>query len=582
VRQFIWLAPIHLAGALVNQSFKFDTVPTGTHLAAVLARRSPRVSRLGEQEVCEVFMVSARRIVSVLLASYLAGSPALAQKPTPQPPDQIELVPPPSPVLEEVKLPAAPTTILAAQKNPIDLASALQLAGVQNAEILLAREQVTEAIALRQLAAAQFLPTLNAGTNVDTHSGPLQRAAGQIIEVNRGAMFLGLGAAAVGAGTVMIPGILWNGNLSQTYFNALMARQVVRVREFNSLAVRNDVLLRVANGYLELLRAEGRLAIAETNRKDAAELARLTGNWTIYHFGRQSDFDRTKTVLAERDRELLDAENGVLSASARLAALLDLDPAVRLQAIDGWVVPAPIVPDPIPLSELIAIALAQRPELQERRAAILAAMLELRSARLLPFSPNLLVGYSAGTFGGGSNLASEGILQANGSILQQSRFGNFDDRQDFDAVLFWTLHNLGVGNVALVRLARSNLRQDQLRQIEVLDRVRTEVATAYARAHARFAQIETGERALTTSELAYKEDLDRTKNRFGLLIETVDSLRLLHRSRYAYLDAIVDYNQAQFALYVALGQPPARVLARPIPESLVPAPRAAVTTAKAP
>jgi hypothetical protein len=49
-------------------------------------------------------------------------------------------------------------------------------------------------------------------------------------------------------------------------------------------------------------------------------------------------------------------------------------------------------------------------------------------------------------------------------------------------------------------------------------------------------------------------------------------LRLLARSRYAYLDAIVDYNQAQFALYVALGQPPARFLARPVPESLVPPP----------
>jgi hypothetical protein len=33
----------------------------------------------------------------------------------------------------------------------------------------------------------------------------------------------------------------------------------------------------------------------------------------------------------------------------------------------------------------------------------------------------------------------------------------------------------------------------------------------------------------------------------------------------------VDYNRAQFELYVALGQPPADCLARPIPESLVPA-----------
>jgi outer membrane protein TolC len=448
----------------------------------------------------------------------------------------------------------------------------LQLAGVQNAEILLAREQVTEAVAGRQLAAAQILPNINAGTNVDTHTGPLQRSTGQILEVNRGAMYLGLGAAAVGAGTVTIPGIVWNANVSRVYFEALVARQIVSVRQFRSLAVQNDVLLRVATTYLELLRAEGRRVIAVRNRAEAAELARLTANYAAAGPGRQSDADRAASVLAERDRELLEAENGVLTASARLAALLDLDPSVRLHATDGWVVPAPIVPDPIPLPELLAIALSQRPELLERRAAILAAMLELRGAKLLPFSPNLLVGYSAGTFGGGSNLVAQGILQADGSILRQARFGNFDDRQDFDVVLYWTLRNLGVGNLAQIRLARSRLRQDQLREIEVLDRVRAEVATAYAQTHARFAQIETTERAVRTSSLAFDEDFARTRQQFGLLIETLDSMRLLHRSRLAYLDAIIDYNQAQMSLYVALGQPPARVLARPIPESLVPAP----------
>src|SRR5262249_49179222 len=151
-------------------------------------------------------------------------------------------------------------------------------------------------------------------------------------------------------------------------------------------------------------------------------------------------------------------EGDVLTASARLAQLLDLDPSTRLHATDGWVVPAPVVPEPIPLGELLAIALTQRPELAEQRAAIQQALLALRGARLLPFSPNLAVGYSAGTFGGGSNLVD-------------TRFDHFAGRQDFDAVVYWTLRNLGAGNVALVRLAESRLRASNYRQIEVLDRV---------------------------------------------------------------------------------------------------------------
>ena len=249
-------------------------------------------------------------------------------------------------------------------------------------------------------------------------------------------------------------------------------------------------------------------------------------------------------------------------ASARLAQLLRLDPSVRLYPTDGWVVPSPIVPDPIPLPELLAIALMQRPELKARQAAVRAAFLELQAAKVLPFSPNYIVGYSTGTFGGGSNL----VAQSTGA----SRMGSFDNRQDFDAVLYWSVRNLGVGNLALVKLARSNLRQDELRGLEMLDRVRTDVATASARVHARYAQIDTNEQAVGSSRKAFEQDLLRARNLEGLPIELLDSLRLLERSRLAYLDAIIDYNRAQFELYVALGQPPSCLLSRPVPNTLVP------------
>jgi outer membrane protein TolC len=458
------------------------------------------------------------------------------------------------------------------QATPIDLASAFQLAGVRNAEILLARERTEEAVAQRQLAAAQFLPNLNAGMNFDDHNGSLQRSTGQILKVDRGSLYLGLGANAVGAGTVTIPGIVWDVNLSRVIYGSLASRQIVREHEFATAAIRNHVLLDVAVGYLELLRAEGRRAIAQTTRDEAREVARVTANYARIGQGRQADAERAAAELEQRETDLLQAEGDMLTASARLAQLLDLDPSIRLHAVDGWVVPAPIVPSPIPLPELIAIALLQRPELAERQAAIRAALLDLQGTKLLPFSPNIIVGYSAGTFGGGSDLAAAGILQANGPILQQPRFDSFSGRQDFDAVLYWSIRNLGIGNVALVRLAESKLRSNYLHEFEVLDRVRTEVAIAYARTHVRSAQIDIGEQAVKAGQNAFREDLTRTRNNEGLPIEVLDSLRLLGRSRTAYLDAIVDYNEAQFELYVALGQPPANCLARPIPADLVPQP----------
>jgi outer membrane protein TolC len=242
----------------------------------------------------------------------------------------------------------------------------------------------------------------------------------------------------------------------------------------------------------------------------------------------------------------------VLTSSARLCYVLNLDPSVRLHPTDSFVVPHPIVPDPTPVCELIALGLLQRPELKERRAAIIEAFLALEGAKVLPFSPTILIGYSSGGFGGGSNLV-------------RPVFGGFGGRSDFDVMAYWTLQNLGVGNLSLINLARAQLGVTRYQEIAVLDQVRAEVAEAYAKTHARFARIGTSELAVRSGTRGFREDLIRIENSVAPAIETVDSLRLLARARYAYLNAIVDYDRAQFELFVALGQPPADALAHPVP-----------------
>src|SRR5262249_57955627 len=82
-----------------------------------------------------------------------------------------------------------------------------------------------------------------------------------------------------------------------------------------------------------------------------------------------------------------------------LCRLLNLDPSIRLHPTDAVVVPQPLVPDPTPLCELIALGLLRRPELAAQRAAIEAALMYLGGAKVLPFSPTTLIGFSAGRFG---------------------------------------------------------------------------------------------------------------------------------------------------------------------------------------
>ncbi|HTU17012.1 MAG TPA: TolC family protein [Gemmataceae bacterium] len=483
----------------------------------------------------------------------------------------------PDPAIE-ASLPQPPPSILPGPDavNGIDLSCVLRLAGVNNPEFLIARQRVAVAVAQRLFAYAQALPNLNAGLNYDDHNGPLQQSDGNILKVNRQALYLGAGAGAIAAGTVNIPGVLLTGNPGAGLFEMLAVRQTVRVREAESLAVRNQIFLQVANGYLDLLRAEAHRSIALQNRDDAHEMARLMAVSAKHGRGRDADANRAASEYAIRINQVIDAEKQMLLASARLARLLNLPPSIQLHGIDGWVVPTPLVPQQTPMATLLLFAINQRPELAARRAAIRVATMQLRAAQVLPLSPTVWAGFSAGTFGGGSNL----VAQPGGfGGFSAPYFGSFAPRDDVDVIMYWTAQNLGVGNFAQIRIRLNERQIANLEFVRDLNMVRNDVARAYAGIHARWAQIDIARNIVFTAQKGYEEDFDRIKTTVkGLPIELLNNFKLLAQGRHDYLDSVVDYDQAQFSLFVALGQPPPDMLAKAIPsdmpKGLVPPPPA--------
>lgn len=519
-------------------------------------RRMPQVIR-GDIRACLLIAFA----LALSTASYAAESPSA---PLPSPRGAFEGEPRaanPETILSEI--PSLPEGLRNREVTPIDLATALDLAGVRNPEILLAREMVTASDLTRQFAAAQILPNINVGTNFDSHSGNLHQSDGHILNVSRSDNFVGLGANAIAPGTVNVPGVMWNQNIGQGVVTFLVARQTVRQQQFTSEATRNNVLGRVATTYIDLLRAAGRRAVMLRLRDDAAEIARLTFEYANTGKGRPADADRAATELARRESELIVLEGELMVASSRLARLLSLDPSIELRPAESWLVPTSIVPGSVALPQLLALSYVRRPELAADRAAIQVAILSLRGARALPFSPTTMVGYSAGTLGGGSNLVSP-------------RFGDYRHRTDFDVLAYWTLQSMGIGNLTQIDIARSRIRQSDLRRLQTLNLVRDQVAEAYDRAQIWYASVDTAQSAVRASLDAFNEDLLRVRNNEGLPIEVLDSLRLLGFSRLEYLDAIAEYNRAQFDLYVALGQPPARAMNEPPPldrRASVPAPK---------
>src|SRR3569623_2087962 len=104
---------------------------------------------------------------------------------------------------EEVQGDAAgPVVPPAAAEYPIDLPTALGLAGAENPTIALAQEAVRARLAEQLKADALLLPHLQAGVSADIHRGSLLSAQGIVRDVDRQSLYAGFGAAATGGGTV--------------------------------------------------------------------------------------------------------------------------------------------------------------------------------------------------------------------------------------------------------------------------------------------------------------------------------------------------------------------------------------------
>ena len=193
-----------------------------------------------------------------------------------------------------------------------------------------------------------------------------------------------------------------------------------------------------------------------------------------------------------------------------------------------------------------------------------AAAARLRQSRPAPIMPHFNVSYYGGTFGGGVN----------------SQMNDFGARSDGEADVYWELHNLGAGDAAQTRIRETQLNETNFQLAELRAEIGEEVTAAYRPAVA-------GLQSLLTAQQAVEQALETWRRlrqaSFGLAgqqhlydpLEPLIAERDLNQARIAYLNAVIDYNRAQFRLFWAMGQPPLAASAdghrEPISVPVVPA-----------
>jgi outer membrane protein TolC len=478
-----------------------------------------------------------------LLALALPGNQAFAQPvagSTPAPGCVLT-----APILSEGQGPRlpAPKPDAEAKPLPINLATALRLAGARPLVIAAAQASVEIADAQLQRARVQWLPTFSAGGGYYHHDGATQGQSGTFYNNSKDQAIFGGGLLARVAGT-------------EALFAPLAARQVLQSRTFDVQTARNDSLLLTAEAYFRLQQARGRLAASQDVLDRGLKLAK-TIDFARLGQEKPTDLHRARTLKANFEEEIVSAREQWQIASTDLSQILRLDPTVTLNPAEGPDLSVTLISADAKLETLIPIGLTNRPELASQQALVQAAITRLRQERLRPLIPNLVVEGNPGPTGPG-NAFMGGIF---GSSLNGAP-NPWESRDDVSIGLVWELQNLGFGNRALVRERRAERQQALVELTHIQDLVAADIARAVnqvASAHKRMTiSLEGVHEAWlaysgSESEIGKIMKVDDVSTQVRRVFEVIDALRTLANSYTSYFQAISDYNQAQFRLYRALG-----------------------------
>jgi outer membrane protein TolC len=459
-----------------------------------------------------------------------------------KPGDKVETLPNP-------RKEALPSALQAPALEPgeeglvISLPAALRLTNASAWDIDIATQRLRIAAAVLQGARVLWLPTVIGGVDYQYHSGPVQNADGTTTNASHSNMYAGGAPLAIFA-------------MTDAIFTPLQARQLVRAEEANVQSARNDTVTQVAQVYYDLLEAEADLAsIADVNKR-AGELvtkAESLAEGLISNL----ELARVRTTKANIEQVVETARQRWRTASAEVARIARLKPTVVLQPLEPPHMRVTLVPNTMAPEELVRLAQANRPELSSLDAQAEAARQRARQEHWRPFLPTVIAR------GGGTTPPYPMAFGVYGA--GQGTNLNFDQRSDYDLSLVWTLQNMGLGNLALIRQRQREYDLARAQEGRFFDVVAREVMVALADVRSAERRVSESEKELQQAEISARLNLaalgevKRVGGGINILVvrplEVVAALQALNQAYFDYYGAVAEYNRAQFRLYRALGNP---------------------------
>ena len=408
---------------------------------------------------------------------------------------------------------------------PIDLPATLRLAGAQNLEIQIARERLKEAEADRTSALERFFPWVAAGISYHRRDGVAQAVpSGIISDAHFQSYSPGVALAA-------------QMDLGDAIYKSLVAKQFVRASDQALETQRQVTILNAAQGYFDLARAKALVEVASDALKTSQEYQQQLHGAVEAGIAFKGDELRVQTQTKQYQILLRQAVERQRVTAVDLARTLHLDPRVELVPQDNGLARLTLLETNSSVNALVDRALSSRPELRQSGALVAAARDSRNGAVYGPLIPTI----SAQAFGGGLG---------GGPDSGPSHFGA---EGDYLVGLSWRIGPGGLFDPGRTQAGKARLAQAEFGDTKLRDDVASQVVAGVARVQSLSDQIDLAEGKLGLATETLRVTHERKQFGVGIVLEDLQAQQDLTRARADYLEAIAEFNKAQYGLSKAVG-----------------------------
>lgn len=407
-------------------------------------------------------------------------------------------------------------SIKAQQPYALNLETVLKLAGANNLTVQEYQLKYKQALAEQSKAKEWWLPNIYAGVTTHFLNGAAMNADGKIFtNVKRNNLWAGLGLAA-------------EIDFSKGFYKSLAAKQKAEAVNYESLAEKNQLILKAVETYFDLQMEQLKYLIMQQLVNQADTLTQQIKVQVDAGLRYQSEYLLSQSNVSHLKLSVLEAKLAWQQKSAVLVNLLNLENTISVISAD-----TAFIPLMVSVQQVDSLGFQKRAEYLGLNAELKSFLSQRKTANQGLLMPKLRIGFDNGAFGAYST-SLYNTYQFNGSLLWTLPLGRLTYNGDLKKY-----------NTQIL------IQQNQMEQFKNL--YRQEIATANAQINIAEEKIFIAKEAVKLSREALSQSIERQKLGTVKPFEVFQAQQFLLQAQVDYLKAVSENNKAQYALIVAMG-----------------------------